>query len=94
MDYKNLLLSKGFTLNSYPEGKFWELQVTNNEKLKQRICKAFQADIELFNNTITDIDTLILQCAEDFTKCIFFYDCNPFDMETIDFMNCVEKINK
>lgn len=94
MDYNKLLLSKGFSLNSYPEGKFWELQVTDNEKLKQNICKAFQADIELFNSTITDIDTLILQCAEDFTKCLFYYDCNPLDMETIDFMNCVKKIIK
>lgn len=38
-----------------------------------------------------NIDTLILQCAEDFTKCIFYYDCNPFDIESNTFMNCVKK---
>lgn len=88
MNYKELLESKGFSINEYPEGKFWEFVVENDENLKERICKIFQADIELFVNG-TDIDTLILQCAEDFTKCIFYYDCNPFNMETEDFMKCV-----
>lgn len=89
--YSNLLLQKGFSLNEYPEGKFWELQVTKNESLKERICKIFGVDIEMFVNG-TDIDTLILQCAEDFTKCLFYYDCNPFDMTTEEFMECVNKL--
>lgn len=89
--YSNLLLKKGFSLNEYPEGKFWELQVTKDESSKERICKIFGADIEMFVNG-TDIDTLILQCAEDFTKCLFYYDCNPFDMTTEEFMECVNKL--
>lgn len=88
---KELLKSKGFILNDYPEGKFWELVVEDDEVLKARICNIFKADIELFFGE-TDIKTLILQCAEDFTKCIFYYDCNPFDMETEDFMKCVKEI--
>lgn len=90
MNYATLLRSKGFELNTYPEGKFWELQITDDEERKIEICKAFQADIDSSN--IADIDTLILQCAEDFTKCLFYYDCNPFDMSTEDFMKCVERI--
>lgn len=91
--YKELLQSKGFELNTYPEGKFWELEIKDDEERKIRICKAFQADIELFDaSNISDIDTLILQCAEDFTKCLFFYDCNSWDMDTEEFMKCVEKI--
>lgn len=91
--YKELLQSKGFELNTYPEGKFWELEIKDDEERKVRICKAFQADIELFDaSNISDIDTLILQCAEDFTKCLLFYDCNSWDMETEEFMKCVEKI--
>lgn len=90
-EYKQLLLSKGFSLNEYPEGKFWELEVKEYEKLKERICKVFGANIELFVNG-TDIDTLILQCTEGFTKCLFYYDCNPFEMETEEFMKCVNKI--
>lgn len=90
-NYEHLLLQKGFSLNEYPEGKFWELQVTKDESLKKRICKIFGADIEMFVNGM-DIDTLILQCAEDFTKCLFYYDCNPFDMTTEEFMECVNEM--
>ncbi len=89
--YKNLLIKKGFSLNSYPEGKFWELEIKNDEELKNKICKVFGANIEIFVNG-TDIDTLILQCTENFTKCIFYYDCNPFDMETKEFMKCIYDI--
>lgn len=91
MQYKELLETKGFSLNNYPEGNFWEFEVKEDEELKEKICKVFQADIELFDGGV-DINTLILQCAEDFTKCIFYYDCNPWDMETEDFMKCIERI--
>jgi hypothetical protein len=91
MDYKELLKSKGFSLNEYPEGKFWELVVENDEQLKEKLCNIFNAEIDLFTNG-TDIDTLILQCTEDFTGCIFYYDCNPFDMGTKEFMNCITRI--
>lgn len=65
--------------------------VKDDEELKAKICRVFGANIELFVNGI-DIDTLILQCAEDFTKCLFYYDCNPFEMETEEFMKCVYEI--
>lgn len=90
-EYRELLLSKRFSLNSYPEGNFWELEVRENEKLKERICKVFGADIELFISGI-DVDALILQCKEDFTKCLFYYDCNPFDMETEEFIKCINEL--
>ena len=89
--YKQLLLEKGFSLNRFPEGRFWELVVKDDEELKAKICRVFGANIELFVNG-TDINTLILQCAEDFTKCLFYYDCNPFEMETEEFMKCVYEI--
>lgn len=92
MDYIKLLIEKGFILNEYPEGKFWEYVVTDDENRKEHICKIFRANIELYDYGMTDIDTLILQCAEDFTKCIFYYDCNCFDMETEVFMKCIEEI--
>lgn len=62
-----------------------------NEELKERICKVFGVNIELFVSG-TDIDTLILQCAEDFTKCLFYYDCNLFEMKTEEFMSCAYEI--
>lgn len=92
MNYSKLLIEKGFALNDYPEGKFWEYVVTDDENRKEQICKIFKANIELYCYGMTDIDTLILQCAEDFTKCIFYYDCNCFDMETKTFMKCIEEL--
>lgn len=93
MNYAALLQSKGFELNTHPEGNYWKLQVTKDEERKIEIYKAFQADIELFDaSNIADIDTLILQCAEDVTKCLFFYDCYSWDMKTEEFMKCIEKI--
>lgn len=91
MDYSKLLRSKGFTLNSYPEGKFWELEVEDSEEQKEHICNIFKADIDLYVHG-ADIETLILQCAEDFTRCIFYYDCNPWDMDTEEWIKCVEQI--
>ena len=88
---EKLLQNKGFSLNAYPEGKFWELTVEDDENLKEKICKVFNVEIEVAANG-SDVETLILQCAEDFTKCIFYYDCNQFDMKTEDFIKCVEKI--
>lgn len=91
MDYKEVLETKGFSLNTYPEGTFWELVVSEDEELKKKICKVFQADIELFDGR-TDIDTLILQCTDDYTRCLFYYDCNPFNMGTEEFMKCIEQM--
>ncbi len=88
---QELLKRKGFSLNTYSEGNFWELEINDDETLKEKVCNIFKAKIELFVDG-TDIETLILQCAEDFTKCIFYYDCDSFDMETDDFMKCVERI--
>lgn len=91
MDYSKLLRSKGFTLNSYPEGKFWELVVEDSEEQKEHICNIFKADIDLYVHG-ADIETLILQCVEDFTRCIFYYDCNSWDVDTEEWIKCVEQI--
>ena len=91
MDYSKLLLSKGFSLNTYPDGKFWEFVVKDDESLKEKLCSIFRAEIEIFTDG-TDINTLILQCREDFNGCLFYYDCNCFDMSTEEFMQCVEKM--
>ena len=60
----------------------------SNVDMEELQYQAFQ-ELEEIVNSCDDIDTLILQCAEDFSKCLFYYDCNPFDMETEDFMKCV-----
>lgn len=55
---EKLLQSKGFSLNTYPEGKFWELTVEEDEWLKVKICKIFNAEIEVTVNG-SDVETLI-----------------------------------
>lgn len=93
VDYGKLLKAKRFVLNDYSEdGRFWELVVKDDEELKRHICNVFQAGVELLDSNMIDIDTLILQCAEDYSRCIFFYDCNSYNMETEEFMKCVENI--
>lgn len=91
MNYNSLLESKGFILNTYPDATLWELIVENNEEQKRHICNIFNAVIDDFMD-MTDINTLILQCTEDYTQCVFYYDCNIWDMETSEFMKCVKKI--
>ena len=49
-------------------------------------------DVELLDSNMVDIDKVILQCAEDYSRCVFCYDCNPYNMETEEFMNCVENM--
>ena len=39
MNYSNLLQKKGFILNTYPEGKFWELVITKDENKKSIFVK-------------------------------------------------------
>lgn len=91
MNYNSLLESKGFILNTYPDEALWEFVVENDEVMKRHICTIFNAIIDDCID-ITDIRTLILQCAEDYTQCVFYYDCNIWNMETNEFMKCVEKI--
>ena len=102
MDYKKLLLLKGFNLNVYDEGVFWELEISkevttshNGEtitlydgKIKE-LCKLFGAQVDIDTDSFTDVNTVILQCKHDFTECVFCYDGNAWDVSTEEFMKCV-----
>lgn len=106
MDYKNLLLLKGFDLNVYAEGTFWELEITkevttlrNGETIKlyddkiNELCKLFGAQIDISTDSFTDVNTVVLQCKYDFTECVFCYDGNAWDVSTEEFMKCVNDFN-
>lgn len=94
MNWDKLLLRKGFQLNEYPDGKFWELKIEDDESRKTEICKVFGADIELFDYSgISDIECLVLQSDEEFQRCIFYYDCNAWGMATEDFMESVTELS-
>lgn len=85
---EHLLKSRGFSLNVYQDSICWEFEVTSDEELKKKICDIFRANIELYVDG-TDINILVLQCRNDFSKPIFFYDRNIFEMKTKDFLECV-----
>ena len=87
-EVERLLKSRGFVFGVYPEGVLcWELVVKENDELKKKICAAFDVKIE------TEIETLILQCRDNFSNCVFYYDCNMLNMETKDFIECVKKLD-
>lgn len=104
MDYKNLLLLlKGFDLNVYDEGAFWELKITkevttlrNGETITlydgkiNELCKLFGAQIDIGTDSFTDVNTVVLQCKYDFTECVFCYDGNTWDINNEEFMKCVD----
>lgn len=56
MNYGNLLQEKGFILNTYPEGKFWELVITNDESKKSIFAKYLK---QILNYLIRIQQTLI-----------------------------------
>ena len=87
MNNNELLKEKGFNLNTCPGiGKFWELE-TNDDELKTELCKIFGIDMDA-----SSFDTIILQCTEDFTKCLFYCDYDLFDIEPETFLECVGNI--
>ena len=106
MDYKKLLLLKGFDLNVYDEGAFWELEITkevsalrNGEKFIlynneiTELCKLFNVQVEFDNDDIVKIDKVLLQCKHDFTECVFKYDDSLLNITTEEFMQRIENFN-
>ena len=91
MDYVKTLLEKGFSLNSYPEGKFWEIKITEDEEKKVRVCNYVSAILDVFVAG-EEVETVILQCSEDFTYCIFYFDCNVCQIKPNIFMDILEKL--
>lgn len=86
MNYSELLQEKGFSLNEYPDGKYYALVINVEDQYDegQRVLKIFGIENE-------DPDTVILQCKEDFTNCSL-YTGYVFDFGTEEFMKLVEKL--
>lgn len=86
MNYAQLLKEKGFSLNDYPDGKYYVLVADTDEHYDegQHILKVFEFEDEY-------PDTVILQCKEDFTKCSL-YTGYVLDFDTEEFMKLVEKL--
>ena len=86
IETERILKRKGFSLNVYTLEILWEFTVKDDEELKEKLCKIFGVNVE-------EPETVILQCRENFTNCIFYYDCNVIDMDATDFMECVKQMD-
>ena len=75
------LLIKGFKLNTYSEGKYYEY-ITNDINVIEKLVD------ELFG----DEEILVLQCDENFENCKMCIDTNIWDLEQNEFIQLVEEL--
>ena len=75
------LLIKGFKLNTYSEGKYYEY-ITNDNNVIEKLVD------ELFG----DEEILVLQCDENFKNCKMCIDTNIWDLEQNEFIQLVEEL--
>jgi hypothetical protein len=79
---KELLLSKGFELNTYPQGKYFEFVTTDTEVMEKILGEDYMGDEE----------SVILQLKEDFSNKILCEDTNIWDLTDEQFMDILEKL--
>lgn len=70
-----LLLNKGFSLNTYPQGKYYEFQTTEDSIIEKILITAKYG----YDPSFLD-ETVILQMKEDFTRKIICIDGNVWDL--------------
>lgn len=86
IEAERILKRKGFSLNVYTLEILWEFEASEDAELKEKLCKIFGVDVE-------EPEKIILQCRENFTNCIFYYDCNVIDMDAVNFIECVKQMD-
>ena len=86
IEAERILKRKGFSLNVYTLEILWEFEAKKDEELKAKLCKIFGVDVE-------EPEKIVLQCRENFTNCIFYYDCNVIDMDAVNFIECVKQMD-
>ena len=79
---RELLLEKGFKLNTYPEGKYFEF-VTKDDEVMEKI---------LGNDYESDEETVILQLKEDFSNKLLCEDAKVWDLTDEQFMEILERL--
>ncbi|MFC0903785.1 hypothetical protein ACFHWD_03655 [Clostridium sp. MT-14] len=79
---EKLLKEKGFKLNTYPEGKFWEYITEDDEKIEAILQDEYCGDE---NN-------ICLQLQEDFTNIIEQVDIDTYDLTEEQFLKLIKRI--
>lgn len=75
-----LLISKGFELNNYPEGEYYELVTTDKDIISKILGIDYMGDEE----------KLIIQMKKNYNKKIICIDCNIWDLSDKEFQNILE----
>lgn len=80
---EKLLKQKGFKLNTYPEGKFWEYD-TSDQKIIENILQ---------EDYFGDEDVVCLQLKEDFSDKKLAADSNVWEIKTEEeFFNILKRV--
>jgi len=80
-----ILINKGFSLNEYPEGKYYEL-VEKEESKVENILKVAQVDYDQSNID----EEVILQMKEDFSNKLICVSGNVWDLNDFEFQQIIE----
>jgi hypothetical protein len=76
------LLNKGFELNSYTEGKFYELTTTESATIEKILNEDYRGDEE----------TVVLQLKEDLSNKIICVDSNVCILGNEEFVEIINRL--
>lgn len=79
---KELLLEKGFELNTYPQGNYFEFVTKDDDTMAKILDKDYMGDEE----------SVILQLKEDFSNILLCEDANVWNLNDIEFSEIIKKL--
>ena len=77
-----LLISKGFKLTEYPQGKYYEF-VSNKDEVITKILK------DDYNEMVEEV---VIQMKEDFTNKLICIHTNVWDLDDTEFENILKEM--
>lgn len=80
---KEILSTKGFKLNRYPEGSYYEYETTDTTTIEKIL------DSDYFGNE----NIVILQLKEDLSNKLLCIDCNTWSLSDVEFQKYLDRLN-
>jgi hypothetical protein len=77
-----LLINKGFKLNTYPQGKYYEYENKDNTII----------EVVMGDDYFGDEENIVLQLKEDFSGKVLAVDCNNWVLSDKEFEDILEKL--
>jgi hypothetical protein len=81
------LINKGFELNEYKEGKYYELEETEETKIQKILMVA---DVDYNPESIDE--KVILQTKEDFNNPLICVDCDVWELTEEEFESILDAL--